>query len=83
MDIVEKLRVVIPHWLEHNRQHKGEFERWMEELQAAGRGDLAHGLARVVELITSVDGELEGLLESAGGPLDHPHAHHHHHHGEG
>ncbi len=82
MDTIDRLRVLIPHWIEHNRQHRNEFERWMAELREAGREDLAGLMMEVMELSTSMDARLEKVLEAAGGPLDPPHGgHHHHHHG--
>ena len=30
MNEVEKLRVLIPHWIEHNEEHANEFRRWAE-----------------------------------------------------
>jgi hypothetical protein len=26
----EKLRALLPHWIEHNTEHAGEFRRWAE-----------------------------------------------------
>jgi hypothetical protein len=27
---LEKLRVLLPHWIEHNAEHATEFRRWAE-----------------------------------------------------
>ena len=30
-DIEEKLRILIDHWIEHNREHEEEFRDWAEK----------------------------------------------------
>jgi len=75
----DKLRVMLGHWIEHNREHAGEFLRWVdragpaaEELQAAAAG------------MEESSRRLAAALERLGGPLtagdaahghDHPHDH--------
>ncbi len=39
MNEIEKLRVLIPHWIEHNSEHGAEFRRGAEEAGGA-RDDL-------------------------------------------
>ena len=31
----DKLRALLPHWIEHNAEHAGEFRRWAEWAGAA------------------------------------------------
>jgi hypothetical protein len=35
---LEKLRVLLPHWIEHNAEHAAEFRQWAER---AGADDSA------------------------------------------
>ena len=70
----DKLRLLLPHWVEHNQEHAEEFRRWPERA----------GLARVdmltaAENLESVNHILAQALEKLGGPLEH-HEHHHSHH---
>jgi hypothetical protein len=37
----DKLRALLPHWIEHNSEHAAEFRLWAEKAQAAGREDVA------------------------------------------
>lgn len=30
MEEIDKLRVLFPHWIEHNSEHAGEFREWAE-----------------------------------------------------
>jgi len=84
MDIREKLRVMLPHWIEHNRGHAEEFARWSQELDDHD-SDLAAMLARAVTALEEAHKALEETLSRAGGPLEqgdgqHRHGGHHHHH---
>jgi hypothetical protein len=76
MDDLEKLRVLIPHWIEHNGEHAGEYREWASRAGAAGSEILE--AARVVERANE---SLQAALDKLGGPLEAPHSHEHHHHG--
>jgi hypothetical protein len=41
----DKLRALLPHWIEHNTEHAAEFHLWAEKAQAAGREDVAEEIA--------------------------------------
>jgi hypothetical protein len=32
----EKLRVLLPHWIEHNAEHAAEFRVWAQKVDAVG-----------------------------------------------
>ncbi len=32
---MDKLRVLVPHWIEHNREHATEFRQWAERASLA------------------------------------------------
>lgn len=81
MDNVEKLRVMLQHWIEHNKGHMDEFEKWRGTMSAEGRASLADHIQRTVELMGSVNDELEKALKEAGGAKQHENHHHHDHHG--
>ena len=53
MDDREKLRILVDHWIEHNREHAEEFQEWAGkardfEEQAAG-DDILEAAARLEE----------------------------------
>lgn len=83
MDVIEKLRVMLPHWVEHNRSHGKEFAGWAEEL-AGTHVDLAGQLNKAVSALEDAQQALEKALEMTGGPRadegGHKHNHHNHHH---
>ena len=73
MNEQEKLRVLIPHWIEHNEEHANEFRRWAEQA-----GEAAADVLTAAEGMNRVNGSLAKALEKLGGPLDTDHHHHHH-----
>jgi hypothetical protein len=83
MDDSEKLRVLIPHWIEHNEAHAGEFRQW-----AAQAGAAETDIVLAAERMGAVNAALADALERLGGALPadtgYDHAHHHpaHHHEE-
>ncbi len=64
----EKLRILIPHWIEHNQEHAEEFRRWAEQADTAVDDVLA-----AAEAIIKANESLECALEKLGGPLKHQH----------
>ena len=81
MTDIEKLRVLLPHWLEHNASHADDYRAWIERAQAAGAEHVAEHLAAAVEKLAGANRDLQGALEHLGEPdaaasHDHPHVHH-------
>ncbi len=72
MKDLEKLRVLLPHWIEHNSEHAGEFRDW------AGRaGEAEASILSAAQLIEEANARLEEALETLGGAHHHPHEHAH------
>jgi len=83
MDNVEKLRVMLQHWIEHNKGHVEEFEKWQATMTGEGKTSLAAHIAKALEMMAGMNEELGRALHEAGGHThgdDHHHDHHHHHH---
>ena len=60
----DKLRVLIPHWIEHNEEHAEEFRNW-----AARAGDASEDILSAAETTIQANVTLEAALEKLGGPL--------------
>ncbi|MHB8810739.1 MAG: hypothetical protein ACYC9M_12125 [Desulfobulbaceae bacterium] len=75
---VEKLRVLLPHWVDHNHQHGEEFRKWAAQVREEGHLDLAELLDQAIGSMATTDGILAKALGTIGGP-DACHHHHHHH----
>ncbi len=85
MNELDKLRVLIPHWIEHNEEHAHEFRHWAEQAGVAEADILL-----AAERMRHVNEPLSEALDKLGGPLPadldhhqhhdhHDHDHHHHH----
>ena len=70
----EKLRILLPHWIEHNGEHAEEFRQW------AGRGGAVEDLIlAAADLVEEANERLEKAMAELGGPLEHHHPHGHSH----
>jgi hypothetical protein len=72
MTDLDKLRVLLQHWMEHNEEHASEFLRWSEKAGPAGAA-----VRQAAEKMRAVNLELSSALELLGGPAEHPHSHDH------
>ena len=68
---LEKLRVLLPHWREHNAEHATEFRTWAQKAGVASEDILA-----AAEQMEAANEALQAALGKLGGPL--PSGHHHH-----
>ena len=70
MTDLDKLRVLLQHWMEHNEEHAAEFLRWSEKA-----GPAAASVRQAAERMKAVNLELSSALDLLGGPTEHPHSH--------
>lgn len=75
---LEKLRVLLPHWLEHNHNHRLEFARWAEAAREEGEKEVAILIERAVTAMQETDAALEAAMAEMGVPPASGHHHHHH-----
>lgn len=80
--IREKLQILLPHWIEHNKNHENEFRKWADLARAEGSESLAALLDKATTSMSATDELLKTTLSEAGGSLSdsHHHTHSHHHH---
>jgi len=69
MDESTKLRMLLPHWIEHNGEHAEEFKEY-----AAQSADVGDQLMAAATFLEEANARLGEALEKLGGPLEHPHA---------
>jgi len=43
----EKLKILLPHWMEHNEEHAASFESWATTMRSTGREDVAVALEKI------------------------------------
>jgi hypothetical protein len=78
MTEIEKLRALLPHWIEHNRDHALEFGRWADTAAGAGNQAAASLIRRAIQGVQQANDDLEKALDALGGPVSlesHHHAH--------
>ena len=85
MNDIEKLRVLLPHWIEHNAEHAGEFRNWAGRAREAGEAHLADHIEAAAQKMEAANRDLQIAIEHLGGPSgapahDHNHPHHDHDH---
>ena len=68
MNETDKLRVLIPHWITHNKEHADEFRIWAERA-----GGASSDILSAADAMAHVNIFLESALEKLGGPLPHFH----------
>lgn len=62
MTDLDKLRALLPHWIEHNAEHAAEFQQWADRARAANH-------AGVAEEIDTAATELGWVNEALGAAL--------------
>jgi len=60
---LDKLRVLLPHWIEHNAEHADEFRLWAEKAQSSGRADVAEQIALAAKQLDWVNEALNTAME--------------------
>ncbi len=78
-DTTKKLRVLLPHWIEHNNNHIAEFRKWESEARTEPGQEVALLLAKAISDMEKTGKSLSEALEKVGGPLEGGESHHHHH----
>lgn len=76
MNELEKLQVLLPHWIEHNQGHAEECKKWAEQ---TGQGAVQSSLMAALDAMAEVTRQLTMALDAAGGPVTTEEHHHHHH----
>jgi len=47
MNDIEKLKKLIPHWMEHNDEHAENYKIWAEKVSSLGMEDLSETLLKL------------------------------------
>ena len=72
----DKLRILLPHWIEHNTEHADEFRRWAEKA-----GSAQTDILEAADALEGVNQALAKAVDKLGGPLERPeHSEHRHSH---
>ena len=71
MNDLEKLQLLLPHWIEHNAEHADELRSWADSMQHSGKVDVAKRLSAAAASLHKAGDYLSKLLEEAGGVAGH------------
>ncbi len=61
MDEIEKLKRLLPHWMEHNDEHAETYRKWAERILSSGNEELS----KILDSLYHETRKLNGLLEEA------------------
>lgn len=63
---MEKLRILIDHWIEHNEEHADEFKKWAERARAAGNEAVYDDILKAIGKLRDVNENLRAALKKIG-----------------
>jgi exonuclease VII small subunit len=56
---LERMETIIDYWMEHNREHLKEHQKWLAEAERLGLNEVVAELKGAVELFNRATGHLE------------------------
>jgi rubrerythrin len=62
----DKLRALLPHWIEHNAEHAAEFRKWAEKARAASQEEVAEEIDTAAKELGWVNEALTAALHKLG-----------------
>ena len=64
MDFLEKAKIRIEHWIEHNDQHQEEYANFAQKLAEAGKLEAAKHIQEMVDLSAQSNHSLKKALKA-------------------
>lgn len=64
MDIIEKAKIRLEHWITHNDHHQEEYEMFAEQLEEAGKNESAEQVRLMIELTSKSTDCLRNALKA-------------------
>ena len=58
-----KLKTLLNYWIEHNKEHSGEFKEWAERIKDSGENEISDVLLQATR---EMDKATECLLKASG-----------------
>lgn len=66
MDFIEKAKILITNWVDHNELHQEEYESFAKQLEEAGKKESALHIREMATLTGKSNESLRNALESLG-----------------
>lgn len=60
---MEKLQILIDHWIEHNEEHAEEFRKWADRAKSSGNAAVRDDILSAVEKLRDANEHLRKALE--------------------
>ena len=60
---LDKVRVLVPHWMEHNAEHAEAFREWAERARQAGAPEAGDDIVRAAAAMEQSNQHLRAALE--------------------
>ena len=57
-EIIKKLNVLLTHWLDHNREHAAEYNKWALQAKAEGFIEVSHALQEASDVVQKTNEKL-------------------------
>jgi hypothetical protein len=64
---VDKIRILLSHWVEHSREHAAEFFEWAERIKGLASNEVVLHLRSSGEAMEKVTKHLQAALNHFGG----------------
>ena len=71
MNDLEKLQLLLPHWIEHNAEHADELRSWADSMQHSNKMVVAKRLSAAAASLQNAGDHLSKLLEETSGVAGH------------
>ena len=62
METIKKLEILLSHWIEHNREHAGEYEKWAQKVKEESLPDVSQAIKTAAEVIQKSNVNLQKAL---------------------
>ena len=69
---IEKLKILMPHWINHNNDHIRDNEKWLKKTIGLGLKDVGHELKEAIEILKKANRHIEVAykkLQQSGSPM--------------
>ena len=66
-DTLARLRILLGHWIDHNREHGEEFREWADRVREVGEAGAGDDIAQAAQEMEKAGELLARALEKLGG----------------
>ncbi|MCD6256586.1 hypothetical protein J7J45_00810 [Candidatus Aerophobetes bacterium] len=60
---IEKIKLLLPHWIKHNEEHTDEYKRWLERIRKDVSKDMVKNMEKAIQLMEESNKYLKSTLD--------------------